>query len=242
MAASPAPSPSTVRLAVDLVGADASRDPLTDELAAWLAAAPAFHAFTRSNATKIHKKLRTATDPEARRDVRAELLAARLLLADRRLELRFEAHGAGRAGPDFSAALRGERPFDVEVTRMRRPPDVGAVAATVLGKLRQLAPSVPNLLVIAVDGVPADEVDVAAATAALRARADARDAAFLGSAGFDGSRAFYDRYLRLGGVLVWNAVSTGDGRAALWVNRSARIALPDRVGRACLAAFRAEVA
>jgi hypothetical protein len=35
-------------------------------------------------------------------------------------------------------------------------------------------------------------------------------------------------------VFAWNERADGEGRAALWTNRSARIALPEPAGRACL--------
>jgi hypothetical protein len=80
---------------------------------------------------------------------------------------------------------------------------------------------------------------VDAATRAVRARADRKDEAFFVARGFDGTRGFYERYLRLGAVLVWCEGAAGDARAALWLNRSARIALPERAARACLLCLRA---
>ena len=57
-------------------------------------------------------------------------------------------------------------------------------------------------------------------------------------AGSTGARGFYERYLRLGAVLVWCEGATEEARAALWTNRSARIAVPDRAAQACLACLR----
>ena len=108
------------------------------------------------------------------------------------------------------------------------------MGAAILAKLHQLPPSVPNAVVLAIDGMTADAVDIAAATQALRARADAKDEAWFSRRGFDGTRGFYERYLRLGAVFAWNELADGDGRAALWTNRSARIALPEPAARACL--------
>jgi hypothetical protein len=211
---------------------------LADELSAWLAASVRFRAFADAHKDKIRKKLRGATDTDARRDVRAELRAAYELLADRRIELAFEAYGSGRPGPDFTASFRGERTFNIEVTRLRRPPDRAGFGRAILAKLRQLPPSAPNALLVAIEGAAA-ELDVAAASQALRARADEKDEAFFASRGFDGTRGFYDRYLRLGAVFVWSEAASGDDRAATWINRSARIPLPDRAVRACLACLRA---
>jgi hypothetical protein len=212
---------------------------LAEELGGWLATSVRFRAFAEANRDKIRKKLRGATDRDARRDVRAELRVAYELLADRRIELAFEAYGSGRPGPDFTMTFRGERTFNVEVTRLRRPPDEIAFGRAILAKLHQLPPSAPNALLVAIDGAAAEAADVAAASQALRARADEKDEAFFTTRGFDGTKGFYDRYLRLGAVFVWSESETGDDRAATWINRSARIPLPDRAVRACLACIRA---
>ena len=210
-------------------------DPLAEELAGWLAGSGRFRAFAEAHHDKIRKKLRHAADAEARRDVRAELRVAHLLLADRRIELAFEAYGSRNAGPDFTVASRGERTFNLEVTRLRGSPRVADLGRPLLAKLRQLPPSTPNALLVAIEGDSAQALDVAAATRALRARADRKDEAFFQGRGFDGTRSFYDRYLRLAAVLVWCDGAAGDARAALWSNRSARIPLPERAAQACLA-------
>lgn len=50
---------------------------------------------------------------------------------------------------------------------------------------------------------------------------------------------FFDRFLRLGALITFADAAAGDERAALWNNGSARIAIPERFTRACLAALRA---
>ena len=104
----------------------------------------------------------------------------------------------------------------------------------------------PNAVLIAIEGETAEALDVTAATRAVRARADAKDEAFFVARGFDGTRAFYERYLRLGAVLVACEGAVGDAgavdeaRATLWINRSARIAVPAPAARACLACLRSD--
>ena len=215
---------------------DAGSDPLAAELAGWLESSPRFRTFAESNRDKIRKKLRGASDPEARRDLRAELRAAHLLLANKGFEVAFEAYGSGKPGPDFTVTFRGERRFNLEVTR-RRGADAAGYGWALLAKLRQLPPSVPNAILIAIDGEGAEAVDVEAAARALRARADRKDEAFFVDRGFDGSRGFYERFLRLGAVFVLAEDGTGAGRASLWINRSARIEMPPRAARACLLAL-----
>ena len=214
-------------------------DPLADEVAGWLAGSSRFRAFAEANRDKIRKKLRGAADVEARRDVRAELRVAHLLLADRRIELAFEAYGSTKRGPDFTVTFRGERSFNLEVTRPRRAPDAAGVGGPLLAKIRQLPPSVPNAVLLAVESGDAEALDVAAAVRSLRDRADAKDETYFATRGFKGTREFYERYLRLGGVLVWSEAAIGDARAATWENRSARIALPERAVRACVVCLRA---
>ena len=128
------------------------------ELAAWVNGSRRFRAFAETHRDKIRKKLRGAVDPDARRDVRAELAVARLLLDDRRIELAFEGYGSGNPGPDFTVLFRGARSFNLEVTRPRRG-GAGA-AATILAKLRQLPPSVPNALLVAIEGESAATFDM----------------------------------------------------------------------------------
>lgn len=133
---------------------------MADELAGWLAASPRFRSFAELHRDKIRKKLRGAADAEARRDVRAELSTARLLLGDRHIQLAFEAYGSGRVGPDFTVSFRGDRGFNLEVTRLRRIPDVASYGGQLLAKLRQLPPSVPNAVLLAIDADRVDAVDV----------------------------------------------------------------------------------
>jgi hypothetical protein len=218
----------------------AEDDPLAVEVSGWLAGSGGFRRFVERHRDKIRRKLRGAVDDESRRDVRAELRVAHLLLADRRIELAFEAYGSGRVGPDFTVTMRGERAFNLELTRLRRAPGTASFEATLLAKLRQLPPSVPNALLLAASGKGgADELGVADAARALRARADAKDEAFFASRGLAGTQQFYQRFLRLGAVFVWCEGAAADARVALWRNPSARIALPDRAIKVCLAAFRA---
>ena len=115
----------------------------------------------------------------------------------------YEAHGAGKAGPDFTVTFRAGSGFDLEVTRLRKLPEPAALGATILAKLRQLPPSTPNVLVLAADGPDAAALDISAAVGLLRARADAKDDAFFAARGLETGRGFYERFLRLGAVIAW---------------------------------------
>src|ERR1700738_1421598 len=100
------------------------RPGLQSELAHWIESRPRFTAFITANQDKVRKKLVTADDEERRLDVRAELLVAYLILADRRLELSFEAYGARRLGPDLTVTFRTNQRFNLEVTRLRTTDDL----------------------------------------------------------------------------------------------------------------------
>jgi hypothetical protein len=238
MARAPAPRTAVEQLAHDIFEG-APRDPIAEEIAAWLAGSRRFRAFVEAHRDKIRKKLRGAADAQARRDLRAELRAAHLLLADRRIELAFEAYGSGMGGPDFTVTFRGERSFNLEVTRLRRARDAAGDGGWLLTKLRQMPPSAPNAVLVAIEGESAETFDVGGLIRTLRSRADAKDETFFDSRGLDGTRGFHQRYRRLGAVLVWCESAAGDARATLWNNPSARIALPERAVRACLRCVRA---
>ena len=230
------PAPSIARLARDLVDRGAG-DPFVDELTDWLSSSPRFRAFATTYSQKIRKKVHTAVDDEALRDVRAELLAARRLLLDKRFAVAYEAYGSGRSGPDLTVTFRMTTAFNVEVTRLRKPPDPAPLGSTLLVKLRQLPPSVPNVVLLGSEP-PASAVDVAGAVRALRARADDKDDAYFERRGLESGRGFYERFLRLSAVVTWGDEGSDGDRAELWVNRSARIALPERAGRACVERLR----
>ncbi|MGH2464119.1 MAG: hypothetical protein ACRDGI_01540 [Candidatus Limnocylindrales bacterium] len=215
-------------------------EPIRKELTGWLAGSARFRSFAVVHRDKIRKKLRTASGAGALGDVRTELQVAHLLLADSGIELAYEAYGSGKGGPDLTVAYRGKRSFNLEVTRLQRVPDPTRFGVTLLAKLRQLPPSVPNAVLVALGGASAASLDVSAATRALRSTADAKDDAFFIRRGIDGTRDFYERYLRLGGVFAWCEGGVGDERAEPWINRSARMPLAERDIRAVVRCLRSD--
>jgi hypothetical protein len=237
--ATPPPEPSlTVARLVQFLVDDAG-DPLAAELARWLSDSARFWAFATQHRAKIRKKLRGATESGARRDVRAELAVARLLVADRRVELDFEAYGSGGRGPDFTATLGSQR-FNLEITRLHGDPAAAGYSA-LLSKLRQLPPSIPNGVVLSIEGYDARAYDVDAAVRALRTRADAKDEALFTARGFAGTRAFYDRFLRLGCVFVWAEGASSESRVMPWANASARTPVPAKAMRTVTQSLRSDL-
>ena len=207
---------------------------LDQELGDWLTASSRFGAFAEAHRDKIRKKLRTAKEPEARGDVRAELEAAFLLLADRRIELAFEAYGSGRRGPDFTVTLRSAHRFNLEVTRPRartnEPDRVAVIGQAVLAKLRQFPVETPNALLVAT-GLASSPEDIAGAMRALKLRADRRDEDFFAARSLT-SGEFQQLYRRLAAVLVGDSSGAG---VCVWVNAEARRKLPGGALNACVA-------
>jgi hypothetical protein len=230
-----APGTRVERLAAHLL-ADTPDSPFAEELVAWLAASGRFRAWADVHRDKIRKKLRTAAGTDARLDARAELAVAHRLVEDRHVELAWEAYGAQRGGPDFTIVYRRTQRFNLEVTRLRRQPDETVVASALLVKLRQLPPSVPNAVLLAVDAAHATGAAIEAALRGLRARADAHDDDFFTARGHAGTKEFNERWLRLGAVYAWAERATGP-RATMTVNRGARLALPEKGARAVLRAL-----
>jgi hypothetical protein len=230
-----APAETSIRLVADVAGPGAPAA-IAAELAAWVDASTRMRRFVEANGRKIRRKLREARDPETQRDVRAELLVAARLLGDRRIDIGYEVAGQGRGGPDFTVAVRGATQCNVEVTRRRGAADAAGIAEAVLAKLRQLPPSVPNVLVVGLEH-PLTAPEINAAMLGVRARADIRDSATLARAGVRDPRGFYDRFLRLAAVIAWAEAADSPLRATAWANPSARIRL-DRVAlRAITAAL-----
>jgi hypothetical protein len=215
---------------------EAAADSLADELAGWLRSQPRFRAFADAHKDKIRKKLRLARDANARSDVRAELLVARHLLDERRMDLAFEAAGTRSGGPDFTVTFRGGPSFNLEVTRPRQPVEAPDATRAILPKLRQLPSGAANVLLLAVAGDIA-AWDVAGSVRAVRTQADAKEEEFFTRRGFAGTRDFYERFLRLSAVITWSEAGGAAGRAEAWVNGSARTAVPARALRACVDAL-----
>ncbi len=209
--------------------------PLAD-LEGWIAGSARVRAFVDENRDKIRKKVRLATADDSRLDLRAELRVATRLLADRRLDLAFEAYGAGNRGPDFTATYRGGRSFNVEVTR-RHGPAVDGLERAILAKLRQLPPSRANVLVVAVDGALDAPPDPTPTMRDLRIRADRHDDAWFAAHGVADSATFHQGALRLSAVVAWSERSGGPALATAWSNAGARIALDPAAMRAVVAAL-----
>ena len=235
MARLPVPGTAVERLAHDLFDG-ATEDPLAEELFGAAGRVAAVPRVRRGASRKDRKKLRGALDAEARRDVRAELGGGPPVAGGSAHRARVRSVRIKQAGPDFTVTWRGAPGFNLEVTRLRRAPDTSGHGGQLLAKLRQLPPSLPNVVVVAIEGETAEAFDVPAVTRTLRARADTKDEAFFTARGFDGTR-----------LRALSAARCGPGLCERRGRRGARDAVeqwigPDRAAeraaRACLACLR----
>jgi hypothetical protein len=223
-------------LLAELDGAD--DQPLRQALADWAAASPRFRTFLAEHATKIARKLRTAEGVEGRRDVLLELYAAYRLLLDRRITLEYERYAADKTrGPDFTATFKTHTPFNVEVRRLRDASAGEFVrwASVVCDKLRQMPPSIANVLLIGADGDLVPALDVGDAMARLRALAERRDDDFFTRRGFSSAKEYLRQLQRLSAiVLVAGWEHAAGGTAALWLNAQAKHPLPHDLRQALM--------
>src|SRR5215207_9969976 len=205
------------------------------ELGHWIESRPQFAAFLTANQDKVRKKLNTSEGEEARLDVRAELLVAYLVLADRRFEVAFEAYGTGQRGPDLSLTYRTNQRFNLEITRIRPSAvtdandvssEVGRLANVIAGKVRQLPADVPNGLLIAAGGLSIAEDDLAAAVRLLKTHAERKDDPFFARRGLKDARDFHARFLQLGVILVLDEARSST-HVISFSNREARRPLPN---------------
>jgi hypothetical protein len=215
---------------------------LSAELLRWLNASPRFIDFVGTYRDKIRKKIRVTRQPERVLDLSSELQVACCLLNDRRLSVAYEPYASEkRRGPDFAVTYRANLVFNVEVARIHahrqaatgvdNPPTIELLPAgerllrTLLGKLGQTQPGMPNLLVIHTGDEPARRLDLSRLMQGVKTRAEAKDPAFFALGRYDGPSAFFKDYLRLSGVLLW----ADDVQP--WVNKQARPPLDEKILR-----------
>jgi|SRR5436190_3166092 len=191
-----------------------TRLPLALQFAEWIQASPRFRAFAENYRDKIGKKVRGISDAEGYRDLQAELATAYWLVRERRFVVDYEKYGMGKQrGPDFSVTYKTHTRFDVEVTRLRgleagEFPEPGKLANTLAVKLKQLPPSMINILVLVADNAKPDgdgpstdpEQALVSALRLLQERAERKDDEFFVRRGFLGARDFFRYYGRLSAI------------------------------------------
>lgn len=202
-------------------------------MAPWITQSRRFYVFAALHRSKIRKKLRTATTCESLSSVLLELEVARHFVEDRRCLVEYERYGQGRGrSPDLTVTFRGRTMIHLEVTRVRAPGTErltweGKLSGLVCGKLGQMQPENPNVLVVAAQGGSLSFEETALAMKRLKEQMERRDNAFLSRFGFADPADFFKQFQRLSGILLWKQEEheRGTGKS-LWVNPQARHPLP----------------
>ncbi len=214
---------------------DGQDHPVATAMATWLESSRRFTAFVMANHTKIRKKLRTAQDPESRRDLQLELETAYLLLRERTLSLEYEPQRSeGGRNPDFAVSFTTSLVFMVEVTRLRssggRAPLLGERFYSLLGsKLGQLAAQRSNVLIMGIEASGATDDEVRAGMLRLQQRAESNEAGVVQRQGFRDRSDFFQHYQRLSALLLRGMPLQSGTEPILWLNSQARSPLPSRV-------------
>jgi hypothetical protein len=223
---------------------------LLPTLAHWLNESSRFATFVETHRDKIRKKIRTIPDTGGAYDLQAELEIAYWLLGEKRFTLAYEPYsqGTGR-GPDYAVTFRTNLTFNVEVTRLRLPNqenDTGPKQAEQLSfepqnvsrrlveiagsKLRQILPSMMNLLVIVADDSAICEIDLDKVMISLKQRAEQKDSQLFKRHGFRDGSDFFKHYQRLSGIWLRSAHERESGKCPLlWLNNQAKHPLPSPV-------------
>jgi hypothetical protein len=202
--------------------------PLAVQFARWTAVSPRFRDFAVTYRDKLRKKVRGVPDAEGFGDLRAELATAYFLLGERRFAVEYEKYGVGKQrGPDFSVTFKTHLRFDVEVTRLRptgveSAPEPHKLVNMLCGKLGQLPPGIPNILVVAAEDTTYTSADLAGAVRLLQDRVEHRDEEFFIRRGFRDRSDFLKQYSRLSGVRLLAAGAA----PTLWPYPQARHPLP----------------
>lgn len=208
----------------------------------WMETSPRFTAFVEIYRDKIRKKIRVTHAPESILDLGSELEVAYCLLNSRKLTVAYEPYAsANKRSPDFAVTYRANLVFNVEVARIRVDENEVNSAAigkaihisrkeerilrVLLDKLEQLQPGMANLLAINTHQELARSVDLTGLMQAVKTRAEGRDPSFYAASRYTSPADFYKDFLHLNGILLWAA------ETQLWVNKQARIGLPEKVVR-----------
>jgi len=208
---------------------DGQTPPLRVEFDGWLRDSRRFRAFATSYRDKIRAKLKHARDESSRKDVRAELETAALLLHEDRFALEYEKYAAAKQrGPDFTVTFKTHTPFNVEVRRLRAVELEGDEADARLAKLMavlcdkvgQMPPSIVNLLWLVAER-DLSEADVTTAFNTLRQLAERKVEVFFTQRGFESAAAFLRQYQHLSGIVVHQADAL-----TVWLNPLARHKTP----------------
>lgn len=201
---------------------DDKKNALYPAVEGWIKGSRRFKAFATSHRNKIRAKVKGVRDDGGLKDLHAELETAVVLLREERFTLEYEKYAASKQrGPDFTVTFKTHTPFNVEVRRIRSDEDAASkLMAAICDKVRQMPPSIINLLWLAVED-PLSEDDLTRAALTLRQLAEQKTEEFFTRRGFESAASFLKQYHRLSGILLRQS-----GKNVLWLNPIARHKVP----------------
>lgn len=205
---------------------DGKKNALYPAVEGWIKGSRRFKAFATSYRSKIRAKVKGVRDDGGMKDLHAELETAVVLLREERFSLEYEKYAASKQrGPDFTVTFKTHTPFNVEVRRIRTDEDAaGKLLAAICDKVRQMPPSIINLLWLVVED-PISEDDLTRAVLTLRQLAEQKTEDFFARRGFESAASFLKQYQRLSGIILHQS-----DKNVLWLNPLARHkVLPDMV-------------
>ncbi len=211
---------------------DGQKPSLYPEFEDWVRGSRRFKAFATSYRGKIRAKLKNVRGEDGMKDLRAELETAALLLREQRFTLEYEKYTAAKQrGPDFTVTFKTHTPFNIEVRRIRgvelddgdTEAYVAKLMAVLCEKVRQMPPSIVNLLWLTADG-GISEADLTRAVTTLRQLADSKAEDFFTRRGFTSAADFLRQYRHLSGIVLHQS-----GDNLLWLNPLARHKTPTEI-------------
>ena len=211
---------------------DGKKSALTREFKDWVQDSRRFKAFATTHKTKIRAKLKNARDEAGMKDIRAELETASLLLREERFTLEYEKYAASKQrGPDFTVTYRTHTPFNVEVRRIRSAEleegdseaRTGKLMSVLCDKVRQMPPSIVNLLWLTSEGEISEE-DLTRAAVTLRQLAESKTEDLFTRRGFKSAADFLKQFAHLSGIALHQS-----GGNVVWLNSLARHKAPPEI-------------
>jgi hypothetical protein len=201
---------------------DGNRPAFYPEVEGWMRQSRRYRAFVENYRSKIRAKLKNVRDESGIKALRAELETAALLLREDRFTLEYEKYAASRQrGPDFTVTFKTHTPFNIEVRWLQlEDGDSRAhrnkLMAVLCDKVRQMPPSIVNLLWLAAESENS-EADLTNAVTTLRELAERKAEDFFVRRGFKSAANFLKQYRQLSGIVLRQP-----GGQMLWLNPLAR--------------------
>lgn len=214
---------------------DSKKPAFYPEFESWVKGSRRFKAFAATYRAKIRAKLKGVRDEGGLKDLRAELETAVLLLNEAQFALEYEKNAASKQrNPDFTVTFKTHTPFNVEVRRLRSleledrdaEARMGKLMTVLSDKIKQMPPSMINLLWLSSEGAISDAA-LNQAMLTLRQLADRKNEDYFTRRGFESAADFLKQHQRLSGIVLRQT-----GKNTVWLNAAAKHKTPPDIVKA----------